>query len=248
MYIDERNLSGLGAWYDGLSFDRHLVAEWARGRDSSLPANDEDVLTAIARTPAQGGGFVAGGQRMCLSNRPGGPTEPLRAESQPCPAGSGGIAGEQVKEITAAELREMLTAQRKSGATRVTGRVADYNGVAIAGARVSVGSASVVTGTDGSFSIDAAALAPGFYDLVVESAAYGLQTKPGVRVTTRVTTNVGTVVLTAAPLTDEAGDRDYKSGPQTPWYKNKWIWIGGGVVLVGGVAAVVVSRRRRNRG
>ncbi len=46
-------------------------------------------------------------------------------------------------------------------------------------------------------------------------------------------------VLTAKPL-----DQYKSGGEKPPWYKNKWVWIGGAVVLVGGTTAVVLARRR----
>jgi len=78
------------------------------------------VIARIARSPEQGGGFVAGGVRMCPSNVRGGQTEPMRAEDQPCPPGSGGVIGEQVQEISAEELRRRLEEQRAREATERT--------------------------------------------------------------------------------------------------------------------------------
>lgn len=112
MYLKQVPLAQFGAWYDGISFDRALTAAWARRLDPSLPSDDNALIARIAQPLAAGGGFVAGGQRMCLSNRRGGPTEPMRSADQPCPPGSGGVPGEQVQEISAEEVRRQIEEQR----------------------------------------------------------------------------------------------------------------------------------------
>jgi hypothetical protein len=245
--------SSFGAWYDTLSADtQRLTAEWARR--SGVTGTDAEVLTKIARTPAQGGGFVAGGIRMCLSNRPGGPTEPMRAESVPCPSGSGGIAGEQVKEITAAEVAAINRAndeRRRTGestdadvapvAVEVRGVVLNGSGAPIQGVSVVVGTITANrTGPTGEF---LATVLPGTYTVTASHGDY----------LGRMLTDV--VVPTAAPLQIVMTQTEAKAaldvakqeeGTATaPWYKSTWFWAGVAVVSVGGVGYWIWQDRKK---
>jgi hypothetical protein len=44
---------------------------------------------------------------------------------------------------------------------------------------------------------------------------------------------------------DDSKDVEKTGEPSSPWYKNKWLWIGVGAVAVAGTAGFVVMRRRR---
>jgi hypothetical protein len=249
--------SSFGAWYDVLSSDtQRLTAEWARR--SGVTGTDAEVMAKIARTPAQGGGFVAGGIRMCLSNRVGGQTEPLRAESVPCPAGSGGIAGEQVKEISAADVtrivQENIRREREEGAystprnVEVYGTIVSGDGNPIPGAVFTIAGVSGTTGPTGEF-----------FDVVVPPGTYmaTITAPPGylsreltlVRVPVGTSLDLGRIILISDvgvgdPMRDgiveeteetakDTVKEDTGDTTETVWYKNKWTYIVGIPVVVG---------------
>ncbi len=202
---------------------------------------------------------------MCLSNRSGGPTEPMRAESQPCPSGSGGIAGEQVKEITAAEVAAINAANdarraeeerrrreelaREEGVRRVEayGFVVDASGAPVVGASVSIGPVEGITDASGAFAMD---IVPGAtYDVTVRASGFFDRQVGRAVVSYGVPYNVGRVVIVrtgARPGSDEDVFKEDGDGTvKKPWYKKPWVWaIVGGVAVAGG-AVVVASRRHR---
>ena len=261
MYV---RTDGFGAWYDSVTFDRKILGDWARRLDPSLPADDNVLIARIAQTPGQGGGFVAGGQRMCLSNIRGGQSEPLRSSDVPCPPGSGGMTGEQVHELSADEIRRQIEEQQrreaaerariaagaKPRAVEVYGIVVDGTGAPVAGAVVMVGTARATTDAAGNFSVSAGVL-PGTYAIAVTAADFLARRLEAVEIPTGVPFNAGTIVLIRSGGGGTGGGHDgdeYKSGSGTaPWYKNKWTYIIGGVVLVGGTAVVVIAKRGSRR-
>lgn len=283
MYVEGLDVNGdeivnFGAgsdseWWSVYDEDaRYRLAVWIRDTARSLGrpitwdgsrATMDAVLRQHAHGAVDGGGFVVGTLRMCPSNMPGGRTEPMRSTDQPCPAGSGGVGGEQVREISAEDVirineenkrRERLAAEeaarqraaeedarRRSGLvdfapTGISGRVTDAAGVSVAGASVTAGARTTTTKADGSFVLT---LGAGTVDVVITSSGFSTTTISGVAVAAHVMQDLGTVALAAA------SGGSYKSGTTAPWYKNKWLWIGTGAVVAGGVAVYAISRRRR---
>lgn len=254
----------IGMWILGEAGRQGLPAIWDNRVETVEP-----FLRSFDRAAEDGGGFVVGTACYCPPTAPGGAS--LRVMSdQPCPAGSGGVGGTPVSELTAAEIaarlaetkrRERMTLTKKipkvsvtlpREATGMIGRVANAAGVVIGGATITIGppagtmarfgsTKSTVTAADGTFAV---AIAPGTYDVSIAATGYDGGTIAGVVVPTSGKVDLGLIGLDV--VVDEFKTSDIVPGDEvaTPWYKKWQVWvIAGGVVLLGGVAVVVARGR-----
>lgn len=250
----EDDFAGFGAseplgseWWIGFSPElKYNIGMWILGEAGrqGLPAiwdnrveTVEPFLRSFDRAVEDGGGFVVGTACYCPPTAPGGASQRVMSD-RPCPAGSGGVGGTPVSELTAAQIaarlretqrRERMTLTKKipkisvtlpRDATGVIGHVANAAGVAIGGATITVGppagtmarfgsTKSTVTAADGTFAV---AIAPGTYDVVVSAAGYDGGTIAGVVVPTSGQVDLGLVGLESVP--DEFKPSDIGPGDE----------------------------------
>ncbi len=189
--------------------DRFLEAARVGG-DVVPPARE--VLSAFDRAPGAGGGFVVGDTCYCPPTSEGAASQQVTSSSK-CPPGTGG------RPLTQTINRKLFVSEQKvrvqprpsgSDATKATikGKVVGASGSGIAGAAVNVGPpgggsvrvgmvASVVTGADGSFSVDVVPGSTGMVDVAVSAAGYVGATALGVVAIRGQTTTVLPISLTA---------------------------------------------------
>lgn len=265
----DTGFGAFGAWYDALASDvLARTAAWARSVDPSLTGSDIEVLARIAQPPELGGGFIAGGIRMCLANTSSGRSEPMRAADVPCPPGSGGIGGSQVQELTADQVRAIIEENKRREAeerafvaggggvrrVEVYGIVVDGLGMPVVGASVELSGVRVATTAGGEFTAD---VVPGTYTMTVRASGYQDRVLNLVTVRAATPLDTGRIMLirsaTYQPPSGESSDTTGDGTPKEdggngaaapPWYKSTGLWVGVAVVTVGGVGYLIWRSRK----